>query len=112
MTAPVLQQASTGSEIAMTAPVVQEQGEDGWTMAFVLPNELTIDDAPSPSSEDVTLREIPGERVAAVRYSGRRSDASMERQLERLRVWIEEQGLATRSTTRRSRSPSCAGTRC
>ena len=59
----------------------------------MLPSEFTIDDAPRPTSEDVVLREVSGERVAAVRYSGLRSDAAMERQLARLRAWIEERGL-------------------
>ena len=93
MTAPVLQEATSGSKIAMTAPAVQESKADGWTMSFVLPREVTLDDAPLPTSADVTLRPVASKRVATVRFIGLRSEASMAEQGERLRAWIEEQGL-------------------
>lgn len=68
MTAPV-SVAEDGSEIAMTAPVRAES--DGQTMAmrFYLPASFTIETAPRPTENGVTLGEEPGRTVAVLRYT-------------------------------------------
>lgn len=74
MTAPVSQErrsgARDGTKIAMTAPVAQEKYGEGWTVAFVMPSELTLARLPKPNDPRVTLREVPARRVAAVTFSG------------------------------------------
>lgn len=78
MTAPVLQ--GPGQKIAMTAPVVQAEQPTGMqTVAFVLPADLTPESAPVPTDPRVRIRVVPAGRAAAVRYSGRWSQASYER---------------------------------
>ena len=99
MTAPVFQQPE-GTKIAMTAPVFQERTESGWSMAFVLPREFSLETAPRPTSAAVVLREVPATRMAVVRYSGLRSEQALERHTERLLAWISEQELETRSGPR------------
>ena len=48
MTAPVVQEATVSEKVAMTAPVVQAEGEDGgFVVAFVLPASMTLATAPS-----------------------------------------------------------------
>ena len=71
--------------VAMTAPVVQREGESGrFAVAFVLPASMTVDTAPEPTDPEVRIREVP-ERVAAVaRYSGRWSRSSYEQHHARL----------------------------
>jgi len=92
MTAPVLQEERS-EEIAMTAPVLQEERQDGWWMAFVLPEGYTLESAPVPDDSSVTLRELPGKRVATLRYSGWNNPEKMARHEEALRAWLEAQGL-------------------
>ena len=99
MTAPVIQERA-GEKIAMTAPVLQEQGSQGWTMSFVLPKDYTLESAPRPTSSDVRVREVGPSRLAAVRFSGLRSSAAVERETENLRAWIAEQGLTETSSPR------------
>lgn len=57
--------------IAMTAPVVQELGEDGHHVAFVMPSGRGPDTLPAPTDTRVRLRVIPGHVAAALRFSGR-----------------------------------------
>ncbi|MGX7706816.1 SOUL family heme-binding protein [Methylobacterium sp. Gmos1] len=65
MTAPV---EAGGRRIAMTVPV--EQGTSG-TMRFFLPHAVAAAGAPPPTEPGVRLVEVPAERIAALRFSGR-----------------------------------------
>ena len=87
-------------EIPMTAPVLQQQGSEGWAMSFVLPKDYTLENAPRPTSSDVRLREIGPSKLAAVRFSGLRSSRTIERETQDLRAWIAEQGLTETSSPR------------
>ena len=69
MTAPVLQ--SRTQRIAMTAPVAQRAEAGRFVVAFVLPANMTMATAPTPTQPEVTLREVPARMAAATRYSGR-----------------------------------------
>lgn len=94
MTAPVVQADAmdTSEKIAMTAPVVQQAVEATadaasaarFRVAFVLPEGMTIDSAPRPTSPEVTLRTVPASTVAAIRFSGRWTEASFQEHLARL----------------------------
>ena len=63
MTAPVV---TTAQPVAMTAPVVNSHE----TMQFILPAGLTLDTAPTPTNQAVTLVELPERTYAVLRYSG------------------------------------------
>lgn len=92
MTAPV-SQAAAGEKIAMTAPVSQ-QGKDGrWIVSFMMPSSYTLETLPEPDDPAVTLREVPEQHMAAVRYSGFWSEKAYARKLEELQAWMEKQGL-------------------
>lgn len=82
-----------GAKIAMTAPVVQQSGDEGWQIGFILPASYTLETAPAPRDGAVRLREEPARRMAAIRYSGRWTAEGYRRHLERLREWIAERGL-------------------
>ncbi len=73
MTAPVAMAPDPeGQRIAMTAPVAAERDSDGgWRIAFYMPAEYTLETLPTPRDPRVTLRAVPGRRVAALRFSGR-----------------------------------------
>lgn len=79
MTAPV---AQAPVRIAMTAPVAQQPlgGDDlvaagRYRITFTMPRGLAFDALPTPDDPRVRLREEPGRRLAALRFSGRWTDS-------------------------------------
>jgi hypothetical protein len=70
MTAPVAQAKNDGTKIAMSAPVSQEKRGEGWIVSFTMPSAFTMATLPRPNDARVTLREVAGRRVAAIRFSG------------------------------------------
>ena len=93
MTAPV-SQAAAGEKIAMTAPVGQRAEGEGWSVSFMMPAEYTMDSIPEPTNPDVVIRELPAQKMAAVRYSGTWSESNYDRHLDELTTWVRNQGLA------------------
>lgn len=92
MTAPVIQQAS-GERLAMTAPVIQEASAEGtWTVSFVLPGGRPLADYPEPDDARVRLRQLPAERAAALRWSGRWTAANVDRRTAELRAEMARAG--------------------
>ncbi len=78
--------------IPMTAPVFLDGGH---TMSFVLPETMPVSAAPKPADEGVTLDQRPAARVAVYRYSGAASDANERAAREKLRAWVEAEGIRT-----------------
>jgi len=94
MTAPVSQQG-TGEKIDMTAPVGQQRLEEKWLVSFMMPASYTLETLPKPLDPEVTLRQVPARRLAAVRYSGFWSEEGYLRNKAALESWIEKKGLQT-----------------
>ncbi|MEW8403470.1 MAG: heme-binding protein [Candidatus Thiodiazotropha taylori] len=92
MTAPVSQQPA-GEKIEMTAPVGQQPDSEGWVVSFMMPSEYTMETLPVPIDSNVTLREVPPRRMAAIRYSGFWSESSYLEHKAELLQWIEEAGV-------------------
>ena len=92
MTAPVSQTASS-QDIAMTSPVGQRASGDDWVISFMMPAKFTMDTIPKPTNPAVSLREIPANRAAAIRYSGRWTEKRYQSHLGELRGWVEGQDL-------------------
>ena len=92
MTAPVTQQATEKNP--MTAPVGQTGAGPGvWTVTFTMPATWTREALPRPNNPDVRLVEVPGRRMAAIRFSGLASDSDLTSNEARLRAFLSEQGL-------------------
>jgi len=75
MTSPVVSQ-----KIAMTSPVISDVG----SMAFVMPEEFTLETTPEPSDNRVIITEIPERHVAALCFSGGWSEAHFEKETQEL----------------------------
>lgn len=91
MTAPVTRVKS--EKIAMTAPVTRTLDDnDTWTVAFVMPDEWTMDTLPLPNNPDVRVREVPGELMATVKFSGVGRERTFEQKRAALDAWIADQG--------------------
>lgn len=82
-----------GQKIDMTAPVFQQESEENTHLvSFVLPPSYSLSEAPIPKNEKVTIREVPEKTMAAIRYSGKWSQANYEKHLEQLTHALEEAG--------------------
>jgi len=97
MTAPVTQSrpASKPEAIAMTAPVTQSAtgpGGDSWVVRFIMPSKYSLADLPKPGSGDVTLKNVPAARRAAIRFSGVATDETIAVQEAELRRWLTARG--------------------
>lgn len=94
MTSPVIQENARSEKIAMTAPVAQTETASGdYVVAFVLPASMTAETAPVPASPEVRIREVPAHLAAAVRYSGRWTEAAYRRHVADLESEVAAAGL-------------------
>jgi hypothetical protein len=92
MTAPVSQRPQ-GEKIEMTAPVGQRPVQGNWAVSFMMPSSYTLKTLPEPENPNITLRQVPARRMAAVRYSGFWSEKGYLRYKSELESWIQERGL-------------------
>ncbi len=99
MTAPVIQEQEAET-MAMTAPVIQQKSGTVWLMAFVLPAEYSVSTAPVPLDSAVIIKEIPGKKIAVIRYSGSLSEQGIEEKSEHLKNWLSQQGYQAISEPR------------
>ena len=98
MTAPVMQSALQPAppvKLEMTAPVTQTAIPGGFLVQFVMPKPYTLATLPEPLDAQVKLREVPGNRVAVIRFSGSWSQSIYEEQLQILRSALATAGMAT-----------------
>ena len=97
MTAPVTQtpQPAAPVKLEMTAPVTQAAAPGGFLVQFVMPKGYTLTTLPEPLDARVKLREVPGNRVAVIRFSGSWSQSLYEEKLQTLRGAVSAAGLAT-----------------
>lgn len=93
MTAPVTQSAAP-VKLDMTAPVTRVATQGGYRVQFVLPRGVTLASAPEPLDPRVRLREVAGQRVAVIRYSGFWSQANDGEHLEKLQTILREAQIA------------------
>ncbi|MEM6666196.1 MAG: heme-binding protein, partial [Pseudomonadota bacterium] len=81
-----------GEKIAMTAPVTQRAAGESWTVSFIMPAGRTLDDLPVPAG-DVTLETVAPRTIAAMRFTGRWTDAAFDEARRALQSWAFAEGL-------------------
>ena len=86
MTTPVTQSL----KIDMTIPVTQSLKDDKMVMQFFLPSKFTINTAPKPTNERVSLVIIEGGYYAVIRYSGRSTDKNYYKKFEELKEYLKK----------------------
>jgi hypothetical protein len=59
-----------GSDIEMTAPVLQTRAEDDWRLAFVVPAEVAAGNIPAPVAPGLVIETVPGGLYGVQRFSG------------------------------------------
>ena len=92
------------NDIAMTAPVVQEeQGQESWRVSFVMPEGMHLSTLPRPANQQVTLREIPEHLAAALKFSGLATRRDVARREQELLAVLRLEGLQPTSAIRVAR---------
>ncbi|MBK2105535.1 SOUL family heme-binding protein [Francisella philomiragia] len=88
MTAPVKIEQSS-QKIQMTAPVMIAGDDKSWTIAFVLPSQYTLQNAPKPTSDKIKLVEKSETKMAVVTFSGFLDKDSIDSNTTKLKTWIK-----------------------
>ena len=79
-------------KISMTAPVINRQGEDYFTTAFVMPSMYTLETLPVPRDPNVRIKERTGGTFAVIRFSGSWSESRFRERQKQLEDWIRLHG--------------------
>ena len=96
MTAPVqMNMADTGQKIAMTAPVQQVATDNSLNVAFMLPSKFSMETSPVPTDDRVSIKQIPARIMAVIRYSGRWTEKNRTKYEFRLRENLKSHGINT-----------------
>ena len=80
-------------KIAMTSPVSMSL-EDSMTMMFMVPKELKKEMLPPPNQSEITFREEPAKRVAAISFGGWANDKKIATYKELLIASLDAEGIA------------------
>ena len=93
MTLPVTMEKAP-EKISMTVPVTMEPSAgSGYRLHFVMPSKYTLQTLPKSADPRVTLREIPAQKVAAIRFSKLTTEATIAAQTTLLLGWMAQEGL-------------------
>jgi hypothetical protein len=92
-----------GGGVAMTAPVVQTPVEEGNAVAFVMPEDRTVETLPEPADPRVHLRVVGAHDAAALRFSGWGNAADLRRRGAHLLKALEGSGWSPIGPVRMAR---------
>ena len=97
MTAPVVQaprqDQAKGQSIAMTAPVMQTGDGKEWTVRFIMPKAMTMQNLPTPNNPQVKLVPLKPASFAAIRFSGSAREADIQRQTKLLQDYMAARSM-------------------
>ena len=91
-------QNKESKKIAMTAPVINNLGDEQLTTAFVMPKEYSIDNLPEPSQPGLEFKEVAERYVASITFSGNINQKIIEKKKLELTAWLKEKGITTVGT--------------
>ncbi len=86
-------QSEESEKIAMTAPVNQQKAGQRWRITFMMPSEYSLETLPEPMDDRIVLKQVPGQLMASLRYSGTWSRKRYEEKMARLMSILLEHGL-------------------
>lgn len=85
---------SEKKQIGMTSPVHMDMGDSISTMAFVMPAKFNKDDLPTPNNAEIEIQTTEPEYVAAIRFSGFATTASINKNKAKLEKILQEKGIS------------------
>ena len=80
-------------QIAMTTPVHMNINDSLSSMSFVMPSNYTKENLPKPNDSNVTIKSIPDEYVAALRFGGYASDKNIKSYTKKLATALKEKSI-------------------
>jgi hypothetical protein len=86
-------QNKESKKIAMTAPVINNLGDEQLTTAFVMPKEYSLDKLPQPSQPGLEFKEVAERFVASITFSGNINQKIIEKKKLELTAWLKEKGI-------------------
>ncbi len=93
MTLPVTMEKKQ-EKISMTLPVTMEaKSKSSYRLHFVMPSSYTLDTLPKSADPRVTIRAIPEQRFATIRFSKFSTEANVAEQTSLLVKWMDKKGL-------------------
>ena len=92
MTTPALIEQKS-QNIKMTAPVLINSDNNSWTIAFVLPDNYTIETTPKPTNKKIKIIVKPQAKMAVISFSGFMNRDSIDDNTQKLKAWIEDNNL-------------------
>lgn len=92
MTAPVTMEAQS-EKISMTTPVTMQKTEGMRRMHFVMPSQYTMETIPKPNNPAVTLRQIPSQRYAVIRFSWFAGEDKVAKKTSELLTWMKDNNI-------------------
>ncbi|MDP4115182.1 MAG: heme-binding protein [Bacteroidota bacterium] len=82
-----------GQKISMTTPVHMDINDTLSTMSFVMPSTYNPENLPKPDNQEVTIKTVPDEYVAAIKFGGYATDEDIRKNREKLKKALNENGI-------------------
>ena len=79
--------------IAMTAPVHMKFDEEGSTMSFVMPSNMSLEDLPEANNKDLVFSESRAMYVVAIEFGGWANDDNIAKHATKLTSTLSELGV-------------------
>ncbi|MDE5014488.1 heme-binding protein, partial [Francisella tularensis subsp. holarctica] len=80
----------SSQKIHMTAPVmVKGDTNNEWTIAFVLPSQYTLENAPKSTNDKVKLVEKPETKIAVITFSGFVDKDTIDSNTTKVKAWVK-----------------------
>ncbi|MFM8354804.1 MAG: SOUL family heme-binding protein [Gammaproteobacteria bacterium] len=94
---------ATGTDMAMTAPVLQTRDQTDWRLAFVVPATLGAERIPAPTAPGMQVETVAGGLYAVRRFSGGWGEQRFLEQEAALQAALDARGLIACGPTRYAR---------
>lgn len=79
-----------GRKVAMTAPVITDE-----RMAFILPGDMSVEDAPAPNGQPIDFTTVPARKLATLEFGWTTPEDRVQRKTEELLAVLERRGIRT-----------------
>jgi hypothetical protein len=83
---------TTKANLEMTSPVLSEKD----SIAFVMPEEYTLENTPKPNDERIKIQQIPERHVAALKFSGRWTTSNFTKKSKQLLKELQASKIKTK----------------
>ena len=82
-----------GQKISMTTPVHMDINDTASTMSFVMPSTYNPQNLTKPDNQEVIIKTVPDEYVAAIKFGGYANDEDISKNTEKLKKALNENDI-------------------